>query len=72
MSCLHIDTDPKVEKKFTEYPDFVRKQMLNLRELVLDTATEIPEVTTIEETLKWGEPSFITKKGSTLRVDWKP
>lgn len=22
-------------------------------------------------TLKWGEPSFVTKIGSTLRMDWK-
>ena len=25
----------------------------------------------MEETLKWGEPSLITKKVSTLRMDWK-
>jgi hypothetical protein len=25
----------------------------------------------VEETLKWGEPSYITKSGSTIRIDWK-
>ena len=25
----------------------------------------------LEETLKWGEPSYITPIGSTLRIDWK-
>ena len=25
----------------------------------------------LEETLKWGEPSYLTKHGSTLRMDWK-
>ena len=25
----------------------------------------------LEETLKWGEPSYLTKHGSTLRIDWK-
>jgi hypothetical protein len=25
----------------------------------------------LEETLKWGEPSFLTKNGSTIRIDWK-
>ena len=34
-------------------------------------ANEIPEITQLEETLKWGEPSFLTKHGSTLRMDWK-
>ncbi len=25
----------------------------------------------MEETLKWGEPSYLTKGGSTIRMDWK-
>ena len=25
----------------------------------------------LEETLKWGEPSYLVKKGSTIRMDWK-
>jgi len=25
----------------------------------------------LTETLKWGEPSYLTPKGSTLRMDWK-
>ncbi|RPD94521.1 DUF1801 domain-containing protein [Aureibaculum marinum] len=45
--------------------------MFYLRELVMETASEIQGITSIEETLKWGEPSFITLKGSTLRMDWK-
>ncbi len=43
-----------------------------LRQLILETANETEEITTLEETLKWGEPSYITKIGSTLRMDWKP
>ena len=27
--------------------------------------------TELEETLKWGEPSYLVKKGSTIRMDWK-
>jgi hypothetical protein len=26
----------------------------------------------VEETLKWGEPSYLVKKGCTVRFDWKP
>ena len=63
--------DPKVEKVFDNYPVSVKKQMLRLRELVLETASEIDNLTTLEETLKWGEPSYLTKHGSTLRMDWK-
>ncbi|GIO08686.1 hypothetical protein J31TS6_47140 [Brevibacillus reuszeri] len=25
----------------------------------------------MEEVLKWGEPSYVTKKGSTIRIGWK-
>ena len=25
----------------------------------------------MEETLKWGEPSYVTKAGSTIRLGWK-
>ena len=68
---IDIKTDPKVEEVFANYPDFVRDKMQFLRELVIETAEEIDEISTLEETLKWGEPSFLTKHGSTLRMDWK-
>ena len=32
---------------------------------------ETESVYQLEETLKWGEPSFVTKDGSTLRMDWR-
>ncbi len=25
----------------------------------------------MDETLKWGEPSYLAKKGSTIRIGWK-
>lgn len=71
MSSLKIKTDPKVEAKFSEYPDNVQKKMLHLRKLVRATAEETEELDELHETLKWGEPSFVTKNGSTLRMDWK-
>lgn len=42
-----------------------------LRELVLEVAENHPEIENLEETLKWGEPAYLSKKGSTLRMDWK-
>ncbi len=71
MTKLKVITDPKFEAKFETYPDIVRDKLQYLRELVIETAKEIPEITDLEETLKWGEPSFLTKTGSTLRIDWK-
>ncbi len=71
MKKLEVRTNPEVEMVFDNYPDKVRKKMLRLRQLILETATELDDITTLEETLKWGEPSYITKYGSTLRMDWK-
>ncbi|MFT5337424.1 MAG: hypothetical protein ACI9YL_001426 [Luteibaculaceae bacterium] len=39
-----------------------------LRQLIRATVPEIEGVNSLEETLKWGEPSYLTKYGSTLRM----
>ncbi len=71
MINLDIKTNPEVELTFANYPDSVRRKLFELRELIIETAKEIDGLTNLEETLKWGEPSYITKHGSTLRMDWK-
>jgi hypothetical protein len=68
---MKLTSDPKVKEVFNNYPKSVKKQMLNLRELVLETASEVDGLEKLEETLKWGEPSYLTKHGSTVRMDWK-
>ena len=45
--------------------------MKQLREFILSTANNIEGIAHLEETLKWGQPSFLTKKESTIRIDWK-
>ncbi len=42
-----------------------------LRKLIIEVAEETEGVNHLEETLKWGEPAYIAKNGSTLRIDWK-
>ncbi len=44
---------------------------MRLRQLVLDTAAALAEVGEVEETLKWGEPGYVTKTGSIIRLGWK-
>lgn len=72
MKSLQIKTNPLVKKIFDNYPKNVKGKLLNLRGLILETSKEIEGLTQLEETLKWGEPSYLTKHGSTLRMDWKP
>jgi hypothetical protein len=46
--------------------------LLALRRLIFDTAKATKGVGALEETLKWGQPSYLThetKSGSTIRVD---
>lgn len=64
-----MTSDPKVKEVFNRYPKHIKKKLLFLRKLVLETAAETEEK--LEETLKWGEPSYLTKHGSTVRMDWK-
>jgi len=71
MSEPIFKSNPEVDVVFDNYPDHIRPKMLNLRQLVIATAKETDGVTTLGETLKWGEPSYVTNIGSTLRMDWK-
>ena len=64
--------NPTVEAVFANYPADMENEMMALRQLILDTAAETEGVAKLEETLKWGEPSYLTKGGSTIRIDWKP
>lgn len=68
---MELISDPRVKPVFENYPTSVQKQMLQLRALVLATANEIEGLNKLEETLKWSEPSYLTKYGSTVRMDWK-
>lgn len=43
---------------------------MELREAIFAVAKE-QNITDLQETLKWGEPSYVTKLGSTVRFDWK-
>ncbi|MEC3907229.1 DUF1801 domain-containing protein [Tamlana sp. 2201CG12-4] len=66
-----LATDAKVKDVFNSYPQQVKSKMQDLRALVLEVASKTEGIDKLEETLKWGEPSYKTKHGSTIRMDWK-
>lgn len=70
-NIMKLISNPKVKDVFENYPKSVQNKLLHLRELVVSTASEIDGLEELEETLKWGEPSYLTKYGSTVRMDWK-
>jgi len=60
-----------VAEVFASYPESVRPSLLELRQLVFETADATTGVGPIEETLKWGQPSYLTaetRSGSTIRI----
>jgi hypothetical protein len=62
----------KVEEVFEAYPKSLRKKLDRLRELIFEVAIETEGVGPIEETLKWGSPSYLTsdtRSGTTVRID---
>ena len=57
---------------FDAYADDIWPALLLLRRLILQTATETDGVGVLEETLRWGQPSYLTtksKSGSMIRID---
>ncbi|CAN5444143.1 DUF1801 domain-containing protein [soil metagenome] len=64
--------DPAVAAVFAACPAGTRKRLLALRELVFDVAAKTEGVGRLRETLKWGQPSYLTeetKSGTTVRID---
>jgi hypothetical protein len=65
-------SDPAVDAVFGAYPKPLKAKLLALRRLIFDTARTTKGVGRLEETLKWGQPSYLTpdtKSGSTIRID---
>lgn len=63
--------NPDVAVAFAGYPEPERRGLLALRSLIFEIAAETPGVGALEETLKWGQPAYLTpetKSGSTIRL----
>jgi hypothetical protein len=66
-------TDPEVAEAFRAFPKTARTRLLALRETIFEVASATPGVGDLDETLKWGEPAYLTPSGagSTIRLGWK-
>jgi hypothetical protein len=65
----------EVQMVFDSYPTPIRDKLMALRQLILDVASGSSEIGMIEETLKWGQISYLTqhpKSGTTIRIDEYP
>lgn len=64
--------DEKVAAVFKAYPPALRTKLKALRELIFDVAANTSGVGPLSETLRWGQPSYLTAStgsGSTVRLD---
>ncbi len=68
---MHRVNNKDVAAKLQSYPEDIRPRLMQLRELILDVAAGNPDIGDLEETLKWGEPSYLADEGSTVRIGWK-
>lgn len=62
--------DPNVAAAFAAFPEPERAGLMRLRALIFETA-EALDVGALEETLKWGQPAYLTpetKAGTTIRL----
>jgi hypothetical protein len=67
-------SNPDVARVFDRYPPKMKSRLLKLRQLIFDVAARTEAVGALEETLKWGEPAYLTsqsKSGSPIRIDVK-
>lgn len=71
MKRMQIKRSPEAELKLNSFPKEIKAKLNTLRSLILETANELETIDSMEETLKWGELSYLVKKGSTIRMDWK-
>ena len=64
-------TDAKVGTVFDEMPDDARETAMVLRGLIFNEAARDPQIGALTETLKWGQPAYLTaasKSGTSLRI----
>ena len=64
--------DRKVAATFRAYPSPITAKLLGLRQVIFDVASETDGVGELHETLRWGQPSYLTVQtgsGTSIRID---
>lgn len=64
-----------VQAAFAAFPLDARARLLELRGLVFEVADSLPGIGPIEESLRWGQPAYLTsstRAGTTVRLGCRP
>lgn len=70
MEKLSIE-NPDIAAIYESYPLEIRSRLFRLREIILKVGNCIDSIGSVEESVKWGEPSYATISGSPVRLGWK-
>jgi len=62
--------EKEIDLVVQNYPQQAQDKFHLIRQLMLDTAKQA-DLGAVEESIKWGEPSFVTRHGSPVRIAWK-
>jgi len=68
---MTVEIDPAVKAIIASWSGPVRNAALEVRSLIYDTATTLPQVGILCEMLKWNQPAYLTnqtKAGTTIRL----
>ena len=63
--------DAEVQVAFERFDGAVRETLLRVRAMIYAEAAELPQIGRLAETLKWGQPAYLTpdrKAATTLRL----
>jgi len=60
----------QVANVIKDYPPKAKSVFGNVRKIVVKAAKATSGLENTEETLKWGEPSYLAEGGSTVRMNW--
>jgi hypothetical protein len=66
-----LPVPPAIAAALGRHPEPVRLRLLQVRDLILSVAAETDGIGPLTETLKWGEPAYLTetsKSGTTIRL----
>lgn len=58
------EKSPEITAVFASYPVEAQAGLAQLRDLIF----EVGEGLSVQEALRWGQPAYLTAKGSTLRL----
>lgn len=66
-----FEEKPEVQGVLDIYPKQIQPYLQKLKQIIIETAENTEGVKKLVETLKWGEASYISNGGSTIRIGWK-